>query len=46
LTLKATRAAARGLKRGRRVSDRVSVRFTASDGAGRTARSNVVRLRR
>jgi hypothetical protein len=46
LTLKATRAAARRLAHGRRMSERVSVRFTATDGAGRTARSNVVKLRR
>ncbi|MCW3001619.1 MAG: hypothetical protein JWQ20_917, partial [Conexibacter sp.] len=46
LTLKATRACMRRLAHGRRMSERVSVRFTATDGAGRTARSNVVKLRR
>ncbi|HMJ35006.1 MAG TPA: hypothetical protein VK501_13925 [Baekduia sp.] len=46
LSLKVTRAAARRMARGRKVSDRVSVRFTATNGAGRTVRSNLVRLRR
>jgi hypothetical protein len=46
LMLKATRKTAGSLARGKRLSERVSVRFTTTAGAGRTARSNAVRLRR
>jgi hypothetical protein len=46
LTLNVSRKTARSLARGKKLSERVSVRFTTTAGAGRTARSNAVRLRR
>ncbi|HEY4099020.1 MAG TPA: hypothetical protein VGM33_26070, partial [Baekduia sp.] len=45
LTLKITRATARRLAQGKKLTERASVRFTAHSGAGRAARSGVVRLR-
>jgi hypothetical protein len=46
LTLEVTRATARRLARGKKLRERVAVKFTAPSGAGRTAHSGVVTLRR
>ncbi|MCU1675443.1 MAG: hypothetical protein JWM93_201 [Frankiales bacterium] len=46
LTLRASKSAGKSLARGRKVSERVSARFTAKGKATTTVRSKAVRLRR